>query len=171
MKTIDQQNKKIKNNGLEKFAIVTGLIMSSCYIVYFLLMEALGLVIVPEYRVLNFVIQITAIAISIRNYKLSLKGNFNYLSGFVLGCFASFVSTILFGAFLLFYLSQLNPELLPVLGSNASMMGKYLTPFTAAVAVVVEGNIAGLIISFILMQFYKDDALHNPLKKKSSEIE
>ena len=173
METTDKKIEvsQIKNNGIEKLAIITGVIMSACYIVYFLIMESLGLATVPEYRIANFVIQIAAVAISIKFYKSSSKGNFSYLEGFALGCFSSFVSSILFAGFIYIYFLKINPELLPELMNNSSMMGKYLTPFSASITVAIEGNIAGLIISFAFMQFFKDDALHNPLKKKSNEVE
>jgi hypothetical protein len=173
MKTMDEnlEGIKIKNNTLEKMAVITGVIMCVCYIAYFLLMELLGLATIPEYRIVNFVIQIAAVAISVKLYKSSTKGHFNYFEGFALGCFSSFISVILFGIFIYIYLSEINPELLPALMDNSSMMGKYLTPFSAALTVAVEGSIAGLIISFTFMQFFKDDGLHNPLKKKSNEVE
>lgn len=159
------------NNKMEKFAIVTGLLLSVCYIVFFLVMETLGLAAVPEYRIVNFLIQFIGIAISIRYYKSANRGNFNYLEGLGLGCLASFISVVVFAVFIYIYLQQINPQLLPDLMSRSEMMGKYLTPFTSALTVVIEGCIAGLIISFSFMQFFKEDSLHNPLKKKSSEIE
>ncbi len=173
METTDQKPElqKVKNNILEKRAIVTGIIMSICYIAYFLIMESLGLATVPEYRIVNFLIQFIAVATSIKLFKSASNGRFTYLEGFALGCLSSFISVILFALFIYAYLSKINPELLPSLMNKAEMMGKYLTPFSAALAVAVEGSIAGLIISFTLMQFFKDDALHNPLKKKSNEME
>ncbi len=172
METIDEKTKTLKagNNSLEKQAIVTGIIMCVCYIAYFLFMESIDLAAIPEYRAGNFIIQIAAIAISIRVFKSS-KGNFSYLEGFGLGFFSSFISVMLFALFIYFYFLKINPELLQTLMTNSLMLGKYLTPFSAAFAVTVEGSISGLIISFAFMQFFKEDALYNPLKKKSNEVE
>ncbi|MES2559357.1 MAG: DUF4199 domain-containing protein [Bacteroidota bacterium] len=173
METIGKKTSdtKLKSNTLERQAIITGLIMCFCYIIYFLIMESVGLAAIPEYRIANFIIQIAAVSISIKLYKASTKGNFNYLEGFILGCFSSFISAVLFAAFIYIYLHKINPGLLQSLMDHSSMMGKYLTPFSAALTVTLEGSIAGLIISFAFMQFFKDDGLHNPLKRKSNEIE
>jgi pheromone shutdown protein TraB len=174
METIYQKSnetKAPKNNAMEKWAIVTGIIMCVSYIIYFLIMESLGLAIVPEYRIFNLVIQVTAIAISIKLFKTSAKGNFSYLEGFAIGCFSSFISVMLFAGFFYIYLLKINPQLLPALMNSSSMLGKYVTPFSAAITIAVEGCIGGLIISFAFMQFFKDDALYNPLKKKSNEVE
>jgi hypothetical protein len=160
-----------KNNAVEQFAIVTGMIICFFDIAYFLIMAAQGLADVPEYRIFNYIFQAAAIAFSIKYYKSTHKGNYSYLEGFGLGCFSSFISSVLFAGFLFIYLNAIEPDMLNVLRNNSLMLGKYLTPFSAALAVAVEGSIAGLIISLALMQFYKDDALHNPLKKKSTEIE
>lgn len=173
METIDKKSEVpiIKNNSMERQAIITGIIMCACYIIYFLIMESLGLAAVPEYRIANFLIQILAVAISIKVYKSSAKGNFSYLDGFALGCFSSFISVVLFAGFIYIYLLKINPELLNALMNNSVMLGKYLTPFSAAFMIILEGCIAGLIISFSFMQFFKEDSLYNPLKKKSNEIE
>lgn len=171
METTDDKLTGIENNSLEKQAIITGVILCACFIVYFLIMESLGLAEVPEYRIVNFFIQTIVVAISIRLYKSSCKGKFNYLEGLVLGFFSSFISVILFALFIYIYFLKVNPELLQALMDNSLMLGKYLTPLSAALTVAVEGSIAGLIISFAFMQFFKDDALHNPLKKKSNEAE
>lgn len=165
------ETKAPKNNTMEKWAIVTGIIMCICYIIYFLIMESMGLADVPEYRILNLVIQVTAIAVSIKLYKTAAKGNFSYLEGFAIGCFSSFVSVILFAGFMYVYLLKINPQLLAALMNSSSMLGKYATPFSAAITITIEGCISGLLISFACMQLFKDDALHNPLKKKSDEVE
>ncbi len=162
---------QIKNIGLQKFALVTSFVLLASYIVYFLIMEHFDLVAIPKYRAVNFIIQIIVIAGSIKLYKSNLKSGFTYLQGLALGCLSSLLSSVVFAIFIYIYLQSINPELLPMLLSNASMMGKYLTPYTAAIAVAMEGGIAGLLISFTFMQFFKEDALHNPFKRGGKEVE
>ncbi len=173
MKTIVQKTEVAgtTDTTFQKYTVATGIIIALCLVAYFLFMQSIGLGAVPEYRIFNFLIQFVIIAVCLRSYKQSHKGNYSYLEGFGLGCFASFIGVVLFAGFMYLYLQVINPDMLSDLRNNASMMGKYLTPFSTAFAVVVEGSIAGLITSFALMQFFKDDALHDPLKKKSSEIE
>jgi hypothetical protein len=159
-----------KKLSIERTAIVAGLFISIAMTLYFIIMAAAGFAHVAELRFLNFVIAGAGAAAAIKYFNNKTNRHIQYLEGLTLSFVAIAVSSVLFSLFIFFYFSQINPGLLNVIRTDAPMMGKYLTPFSASVAVIAEGVVAGLVLSFTLMQYFKDDTLHSPYKQRKPDI-
>ncbi len=153
---------KNENPSTTRLALITGFLICLAMIAYFLIMKLAGLVEIAELRLLNVFIMMGGCALAIRYYNATYNRHIQYLEGIMLSFLSINISAFIFAIFIFIYLSQLDPVLLDALKSNAPVMGKYLTPFSAAFSLIVEGVIAGLIVSFVLMQYFKDDSLHNP---------
>jgi hypothetical protein len=155
-----------KEISVEKLGVISGIFVSIALIAYFILMKYMQLEDVAELRWFNLVIQLGSIIFVIRYFKYKTKRRVEYLEGISLSFLTSAVGAILFAAFIYIYFSN-NPILLLHLKDNAPMMGEYLTPLTASLTVVVEGLTSALILSFVIMQYFKDDPNHVKEEQKS----
>ncbi len=79
-----------------------------------------------------------------------------YVSGLGCGAFTSLVAVTTFAVFIFFYLMFLDPGLMSILKVEH---GRFLNPYTSALAVFFEGAFSGMIVSFCLMQYLKDSIL------------
>jgi hypothetical protein len=134
-------------------------------------MKYLGLADVAELRFLNFVIAGAGAAYVIRYYNNKTNSHIRYLEGLNLSFTTILSSAVFFAVFVFAYFSLVNPELLAVIRDDAPMMGKYLTPFSASVTVIAEGVVSALLLSFALMQYFKDDQLHSPYKQRGHKAQ
>ncbi len=151
------QTQRTSTQGL---SLKAGLMIAGSLIIYFLLMKLLGLIHHAELRAFNFFIAGIGLFLTIRSYKTATHERVNYLEGFSLGFYTAVVSAVAFSVFVYVYL-LLDPGLFLQLKEDAPVMGKYFTPLSAAVTVMAEGTISGLILSFALMQYFKNDRRHS----------
>ena len=149
--------KTSQNISFEKISIKAGIIICIGYIMYFIFMKYMNLLDIAELRSLNFLILIVGLYFTFRYYKMKSQMHIEYLKGLSLGIFTSIISIVLFAIFIFIYFSEIDSQLLQQLKNNAPIMGHYLTPFSAAFTIILEGGISGLIISFAMMQYYKND--------------
>jgi hypothetical protein len=149
--------------SVEKLAVISGVLICIAMILYFIAMTFLHLAHIAELRFLNFLIAISGAYGAIRYYNSKTQSHIQYLNGLMLSFLSILVSAILFAVFIYFYFAAINPKLLEVISVDAPVMGHNLSAFTASVTVIAEGIVSAMVISFCLMQYFKDDTLHNPL--------
>ena len=143
-----------------KLAFKAGLLTFASFIIYFMIMRSMNLVHIMEFRALNFFILFGGILAGFRSYKSLTKKKMEYLEGLRLGAAISTISVIPFALVVGSYFLIVDPLLLQQLKDNAPIMGAYITPFTVAATIMLEGMISGLVISFALMQYFKNDSTH-----------
>lgn len=137
----------------EQVAWRNGLWVCLGLILYFLLMKWIGAHQITELRILNFVILLAGIAASIRHYIRKEWESPGYFTGFGLGLRTSFSAAISFALFLFIWLS-IDQPFMRYLKANAPF-GEYLSPMAAAATVTIEGISSGVVITLLLMQYYK----------------
>ena len=86
-----------------------------------------------------------------------------------LGFITSTVSLMPFAFFLYLYFSYIDPDLLIKIKSGSTLMSSYLTPLASAIGVAIEGIAYGVIVSFIIMQYYKSSLTKKILVSGSSK--
>jgi len=148
---------KTKEISVEKVGILAGALECLAFIAYFMLMKYLNLVDIAELRWLNLLIQLGGIILALRYYHRKTQVRIDYLNGMALCFLTSIVGAFLFSIFIFVFFSTIDPLLLQLLKDNTPMMGKYLTPFSAAITVLTEGTVSALVFSYVVMQYYKDD--------------
>ncbi len=141
--------------SIEKTALKAGLIICASLIIYFMLMRFLNLTNSAIAWSFNFIILFTGITLTYRYYRTKTKLNIEYLPGMMLGCITTGVAAISFTFFVYTYFSSLDPSLLQLLKDNILFMGQQITPLRVAGATIIEGICSGVIISFMMMQYYK----------------
>lgn len=146
-----------KKMAFEKVGFIAGILICIAFIMYFLLMIQNGWIQVIELRELNFVILSVGLIITYRYYWIKSNRHMEYLNGVGVGLIAIATSMMLFAAFIFIYFTAVDKDLLMLLKNNAPVLGKYLTPFSAALVLLIEGGVSGLILTFSIMQYYKND--------------
>ena len=153
-----------------------GLIMASGFIVYFIIMHLLNLSHFYRYRIFNALIQLTCIALVLLAYKNLRPNEFGQFTGVSLGVITSIVGVSLFAMFQFLFLAlnpdfmaelkQIIPSISYDLKSNLSTtteatdsssefltkVANFLTPLSSAFIVLLEGLIAGLVLSYLVMR-------------------
>lgn len=153
-----------------------GLNMAFGFIVYFLVMHLFNLSHNYNYRIYNVVIQLACILMAMLAYKNLYPAEFGQFTGVSMGLITSIigVSSFAFFQFLFLALSpdfmaelkQAAPSITQDLESHLGIASKvsdsgsellqkvatYLTPMTSAFIVLIEGLIAGLILSYLVMR-------------------
>ena len=125
--------------------------MFICFTLYFLLMQALELSDNYYYRVVNSVIHVIIISFAISKYKNSYPEDFNYISGVTTGVYTSLVGVLPFAAFILIFLIK-SPDLMHAIELRSDNLAPYLSPYTAALVVLVEGIAVSVVGSYIIMR-------------------
>ena len=92
--------------------------------------------------------------IALKKYLKSRNWRVNYLEGMIAGTIIGGFGSFLFGMFIFFYLSYLDPDFMLYLQEEA-MFGHYLNPAAGAFLVMIEGAASAAIITFVMLQYYK----------------
>ncbi|WP_242919432.1 DUF4199 domain-containing protein [Pontibacter liquoris] len=144
---------------MEKIGIKYGLLTTAGLIVYFLIMDLLGLTHYTALHFLNGIILTIGVVMAIRGYKQSVNGQISYFKGLGAGIITSAVATLLFAVFMVLYVKIGSGKLLKELSSQPYLgEGLAATPgFVIFMVLMMEGVISGVMISFIAMQFFKRD--------------
>ncbi len=154
--------------SIQQLGVKVGLVVCGLCIGFFLLMNALDLGHISELRYFNFLILILGL-IFVFNYFKRPGRKIDYLPGMGLGFITSTVSLIPFAFFLYLYFSYIDPDLLIKIKSSSTLMSSYLTPLASAIGVAIEGIAYGVIVSFVIMQYYKSSLTKKILVSGSSK--
>ena len=143
----------MKNALIERTALRYGILTAGTLVAFFFLMLAAGLIQVYELRILNILFLFAGVYMAINSYRSNPASRSNYLVGIGVGLLTSGITLLLFSTFVIVFLSS-NPSFMETLKSH-EYFGRYLNPYIAGVVIFLEGTISGLLVSFILMQYYK----------------
>lgn len=141
--------------SIEKIGLKAGLITGAALIIYFLLMNYLNFMDSAIAWGLNFIILWAGINLAYRFYRSHTKLNIDYFPGLILGAITTAVSVIPYVFFVYIWFSQSDAALMSILKSNNLFMGEQITPMKAAGSTMIEGICSGVIISFMMMQYFK----------------
>ena len=136
---------------MQGIAIKYGLMMAAGFVLYFLIMQALGFGGNYYFRIFNALIHLTLITLAIKAFKDQYPDKFNYLSGVSTGIITSLIGVVPFAIFMLIFL-YLTPDFMEGIRSEAENIGGYLTPFTASLIVLLEGLAVSVLASYIIMR-------------------
>jgi hypothetical protein len=134
-----------------KLMIRYGLLTGASLIVYFLLMQILGLIEITELRYLNLLILMGGLFLFLKKFCVD---KFSYLNAFTSGIYVSAIAVFSFVIFFMFYIDFLDPNFYEYIRENEDF-GSYLNKGALAFMLVAEGLSSGLIVTFICMQYFK----------------
>jgi hypothetical protein len=144
--------------------IKAGLITFVALVIYFFLMKAIGFMDSTVAWAINFVILGTGIVRAFEYYRSRTTLNVEYIPGLILGIVTTAAAVFPFAVFVYFFFSRTDDELLLSLKDNVLFMGDQITPTRAAFATAIEGICSGVVITFIIMQYFR-----NGFRRKRNE--
>lgn len=150
--------------------IINGIIIFACIGAFFLLMQVFGLHRNIYLRLVNFIFVIYGINRTIQgNFRESRNGYFTNIASAILTGLVSLVLSVI--AFMLYAEQQGGEKYLQEFADTYIFGGSNPSPYQFGVGLFIEGLAASVIVSFALMQYWKDkvekintidDRAHNP---------
>lgn len=135
-------------------ALTYGLIAGICYILYFVIMRAVGLMDNFELRHVNLLIMIGFTVLALAKINGKTRNKLEFLTGLGTSMLLAGISFSIFAVFLFFYLKFLDPAFMQYLIANAPF-GQHLSPLNTAAWVLHEGFGAQTILSLITVEVFK----------------
>lgn len=137
-----------------------GLKTSAGLILYFILMQVIGLSHHVELRLVNLIIQAVGIYFALKKFKNTHEDHMNYFRGLVTGVATGAIASVLFGLFLFIYM-KVDHSLLVSIQENEPM-GHYLNEYMSAFIVALEGVFSGLLVTFVMINYINTDEVNDP---------
>ena len=109
----------------------------------------------PGLRLLNGIVHVGFIYAVLRKYRIERPREWNYASGVGTGVAAGMIGTLLFVVAVGIFLA-VRPDVLEAIVAG-TRLGKYLTPFTAAAVLAVEGFAVTVFASYFCMRVVDAD--------------
>ena len=138
-----------------KVSVRAGVLSGIALIGFFLLMKLLSLHYILELRYANIVFLYFGILFAITQRK-KYQGEIEYLPGLMDGLKTTAICVLMFAVFFVSYLLFLDTDFMLYLQQEAPL-AEFMTPWTVAGVLLIEGFISGGIITFCLMQYYKNN--------------
>jgi Protein of unknown function (DUF4199) len=127
---------------------------------YFLLMQLIGLSHHVELRLLNLLVLVGGIYFALKKFKNTHEDHMNYFRGLVTGVATGAIASVVFAIFLFIYM-KVDPSLLKSVQENEPM-GHYLNEYMSAFIVALEGVFSGLLVTFVLINYINTDEVNDP---------
>ncbi len=134
-----------------------GLRTAAGLIIYFVIMNLLGLGHYVELRLLNFFILIAGIYFGLKKFKESHGQHINYFRALVTGVATGAIASLVFGAFMFIYMKLDADMMKSIIDNDPTGMGRYLNEYMAAFIVALEGFFSGLLVTFVLINYMTTD--------------
>ena len=132
-----------------------GLKIAGGLIVYFVLMQLVGLGHHVELRLLNLFILAAGVFFALKKFKTTHSDHLNYFRALVTGVATSAVGSLIFALFLFIYM-QVDTGMMNAIIENEAM-GRYLNAYMVAFIVLLEGVFSGLLVTFVLINYIHTD--------------
>lgn len=144
------------------YTIRFGIYMFLSMVALFFIMKLMGLEKITELRLLNILIA-GYFSNRLAQNNLIEDAEIDYVSNLGSLLFANMIAVFLSAISLFFYVKLIDPSFMLSLG-NGFFLGNNLTIEKIAIAILMEGAAASIIVSFSLMQYWKN------VKRKSRRI-
>jgi hypothetical protein len=138
-----------------KYGFYTGLSL----ILYFLIMKIFDFHRNLDLHYLNIFFLFFGLLFSIRKIKL-FSGELKYLEGLKIGIIVTIISILMLNLFMLFYEFFVDPSFLKLLQEKISfgyVESPAVTSFIVFGLIFIEGLSSGFILTYMLMQYFKND--------------
>lgn len=137
-----------------------GLKIAGGLIAFFLIMKVVGLAHHYELRFLNVFIQVGGIFFALKKFKQTHEDHMNYFRALITGVATGAVASVMFALFLFVYMSVDGAFMQGIIENEP--MGRYLNPYITAFMVALEGLFAGLLFTFIIINYVDTDDVNDP---------
>jgi len=140
--------------------VKAGIFTALGLILYFSIMRLFNLHLVLGLHYFNAVILFFGLRYVLKHLK-NIKGEIKYLEGLKSGLLVTIIALVIFNGFMIIYETLIDPAFLTYLQERITFGGgtisKTGTVVNIAGIISIEGMASGFIMTFALMQYYKND--------------
>lgn len=140
---------------IEKIPLRYGLAAAGVIMLYFLIVHFAGYALSLELRLVDLLILSVAVYLASMQYKHTIGPHVTYFKIFLTGVLTGFVTSIVYGLFLFFYLMFADVNLMQLY--MAGPYGDSMSPYSIVVLVVAIGAATGFLASFISVNFMETE--------------
>ncbi|QJX48561.1 hypothetical protein HMJ29_17205 [Hymenobacter taeanensis] len=138
-----------------------GLFTAVGMVIYFIVASLFNLTARIEFSFFNAVILTVGVCMAVANFKRYRQDRMPYLQGFGTGIITAMIASVAFGFFFIIYAGVLNKHIMDGIRAK-DLFGFDLSVTIAFLAILLQGAMAGVIISLVAMQYYKSPD-HKPI--------
>jgi Protein of unknown function (DUF4199) len=132
-----------------------GMAIAAAFILYFVIMFALGQGSHVELRLFNLPILGAGVYFGLKKFKETHDKHLNYFKALAVGVAIASIGTFLFSAFF-FVFTKLNPGFMQWIVDNEPM-GRYLNAYMLSFIILLEGVFSGFLVTFVLLNWIDTD--------------
>ena len=136
-----------------------GLRIAAGLILFFLVMRLVGFHHHVELRLCNLLTLMAGIYFGLKKFKETHDNHINYFRALITGVGIGAVGSVVFGLFMFIYM-KLDISLMQSIIDNEPM-GRYLNPYMASFIVALEGVFSGLLVTFVLLNYFTTDEVES----------
>lgn len=150
-----EKDYKKSESFLSTISIITGLAVSLVLVCYFVLIRTFALENILYLRLANIIFLLTGLVVAERLCSSRVAHKIEYLRGMRIGTQVTLAAVIPYSIFIWTYL-KMDHELAAFIQSSSSF-GKMLNPLAACAAgiVTIEGVVSGLVLTYVIMPYFK----------------
>lgn len=156
--------------GIEKRGFLFGLITTIAMIIFFFIMDLLGLSHYYYLRALNALFLFAGVYLAIRTHfkqfpmvSRKKRDRLSFLNEGAVGLITTFATAIMFATFVGVFLF-LDNEFLRIIRENEPQ-GRFLTPPVIAFLIFLEASVSGFIFTYLITQTFKEKNTENRTKE------
>jgi hypothetical protein len=132
-----------------------GMAIAAAFILYFVVMFAIGQGSHVELRLFNLPILGAGVYFGLKRFKETHGRHLNYFRALAVGVAIAAIGTFLFSAFF-FVFTSVNPAFMQWIVDNEPM-GRYLNPYMLSFIILLEGVFSGFLVTFVLLNWIDTD--------------
>lgn len=140
---------------IQKIPLRYGLAAAGVMMVYFLIVHFAGYALSLELRLVDLLILSVGVYLASMQYKHTIGPHVTYFKIFLTGVLTGFVTSIVYGLFLFFYLMFADVALMELYMTGP--FGASMSPYSIAILVVAIGASTGFLASFISVNLMKTE--------------
>ena len=144
----------LNSASIEKTGGWYGFLNGICLIVFGIILQATGLVVVPILRFGFLIISVIFICMAISSLKRGRQGRLNYLQGIGVGAITSIIGSLMFAIFTVINIMYFGSKILEVI-QNENIMGQHVTISSVFMVITMIGFVGGALTAYIAMQYFK----------------
>jgi hypothetical protein len=155
--------------SLRNTGIKYGLITAAICIVYFIIMRIAGFINYPALRFFNYAFLAVGLILAYIEVRHKIhKHRINYLPGLGLGFIIVLITAMAFSVFVFIYSMFIDPNFLNTIASNVPYFSGNMNSYIISVFVFGESMIFGVVLAFLIMQFFKRNSVDGDEKQEEA---
>ncbi|MBS1490160.1 MAG: DUF4199 domain-containing protein [Bacteroidetes bacterium] len=134
-----------------------GLRIAAGLILFFVLMQVIGLAHIVELRLLNLLVLAVGIYFGLKKFKETHQHRIHYFRALAVGVATGGIASLAFALFMFLYMKADHSFMQWIIDNEP--MGRYLNAYIVAFIVALEGVFSSLLVTFVLINYIETEGV------------